>query len=217
MTQLYFIFNYYFNNLLVGEQDYLTSKETKEGLEFASRFYHFWQPFNHVVFEKFATLGLYLPNEWHVYFVYSKGRVFPTSSPLILQIKEDLHDVAATLVHELTHLMLLTDNMRGENKFQAIWSYLYQEFQGESEQVIEHLIVNTIVQDILSEIFPPSEVAKIIEYEKTLLGAGLARAWSILEAQEEKVLASNSDIILDKLLTLKYNPKLNYLAEENLF
>jgi hypothetical protein len=217
VTQLYFIFNHYFNNLLLSERNYLTPQEAKEGVEFASVFYHFWQPYNQIVFDKFAKLGLYLPSEWHVYFVYSKGKVVPSSSPLILYIYEDLHDVAATLIHELTHLMLLTDNMRGEHKFQEIWSYLYQEFQGESQQVIEHLIVNVIVKDILIEIFPSSEVDKIIKYEKTLLGAGLARAWSILESQDEKVLASDRNNPLDRLLALKYNPQANYLPEERIF
>jgi hypothetical protein len=194
MTQLYFIFNQYLNNLFLEPKDYITEVEGKEGLEFAGKFYQFWRQYERQVFTKFDSYGLTLPSEWHVYFVYSKNRVIPMSSPLILHIQEDMHDTVSTLIHELTHLMLLTDNMRQDNKLFSIWDYLYQEFKGESEQVIEHLIVNAIVKDILSDIFPPKEITKIIDYEKTLFGAGLARAWSILEA-----------------------PTLNYLPEENLF
>jgi hypothetical protein len=175
VTQLYFIFNHYFNNLFLEPKNYLTQAEIEKGLEFAAKFHTFWTQYERKVFTQFESYGLSLPSEWHVYFVYSKGRVFPMSSPLILQIKEDMYDITATLIHELTHLMLLTDNMRGQNKFYQVWDYLYQEFKGESNQVIEHLIVNTIVKNILTEIFPTNEIAKIISYEKTLFGEGLAR------------------------------------------
>jgi hypothetical protein len=215
MTQLYFIFNHYFNNLFLEPKNYLTQVEIEKGLEFATKFHTFWTQYENKVFTQFESYGLNLPSEWHIYFVYSKGQVFPMSSPLILQIKEDMYDITATLIHELAHLMLLTDNMRGQNRFYQVWDYLYQEFKGESNQVIEHLIVNTIVKNILTEIFAANEIAKIISYEKTLFGEGLARAWSILEAQEKEIKLHSH--LSNSFLKLKYNPNYNYLPEEKLF
>lgn len=215
MTQLYFIFNQYFNNLLLEPKDYLTQKEADKGVQFAAKFYNFWCQYEREVFAKLNRYGLNLPSTWHVYFVYSKNRIFPMSSPIILPIKEDMQDIAATLIHELIHLMLLTDQMGNGKHFSKIWAYLQQEFKGESAQVIEHLIVNTIVQDILSDIFRAKEVAKIIDYEKTLLGEGIARAWSILQAQDAQVQAYKYP--LASLQMLKYDPQQDYLPEEKMF
>ena len=110
---------------------------------------------------------------------YVVGKHIPFSDPLTIPVYA-LHpiDYAIDVVtHELIHRLLLQP--KNIDDTEAKWSKLYEEMDGQSENVIDHVRVHAVHELLYLKLFDEgrlardkAEVAKLAEYKQ---------AWDIVE------------------------------------
>lgn len=145
----------------------------EKAADYISRFEAVWRPVEGKVFESMQRVsGLSWKGESIDCFIVQNSK--PFSRPLTLPMKKDLLVEAETLIHELTHNILVQNN----NRLRRIE---YPQYAPISKITYVHIKVHAILKPILIDVFGDEKTTELIKLYD--LVQDYKKAWEIVEKE----------------------------------